>query len=207
MSRIVDVYFSLISPWAHLGHEPYLAVAAKHGVATRWKPVQLGTLFAETGGLPLGKRAIQRQRYRFVELQRWAEARGRPIHLRPAHWPFDPTLADGAVLALIAAGADPAGFIGAAFRAVWEGERDLGARETIAELLAAEGFDPGATLTAAETPASAATYEANRREAAAGDVFGSPAYVLDGEVFWGQDRIDMLDDALTSGRKAYSADF
>jgi 2-hydroxychromene-2-carboxylate isomerase len=205
MTRRVDVYFSLISPWAHLGHEPFLDIARRHEVEIGWKPVQLGALFAETGGLPLGKRAVQRQRYRFIELQRWAARRGRPLNLRPKHWPFDPTLADCAVLALLKDGHDPAGFIGAAFRAVWEEERDLADRATIAELLAAQGFDAEKTLAAAQTPEIATLYEANRADAYAADVFGSPAYVLDGEVFWGQDRLGFLDEALASGRQPYRA--
>lgn len=207
MSRTIDVYFSIVSPWAHLGHQPFLDLVARHGLAVAWKPVQLGTLFAETGGLPLGQRAVQRQRYRFIELQRWAARRGRPVVLRPAHWPFDPTLADGCVLALIAAGKDPAGFIGAAMRGVWEEERDLADRTTLAEILTAAGHDAAATLAGAETPSAAATYEANRAEAAEANVFGSPGYVLDGEPFWGQDRLDMLDEMLTSGRPPFKPGF
>ncbi|GLK81727.1 2-hydroxychromene-2-carboxylate isomerase [Methylopila turkensis] len=207
MPRRVDVYFSLLSPWAHLGHAPFTELVAKHGLEVAWKPVQLGALFAETGGLPLGKRAVQRQRYRFVELQRWAAKRGRPLVLRPKHWPFEPDLADGCVLSLLEQGEDPAGFIGAALRAVWEEERDLTDRATLAELLAAAGHDAARTLAGAETPSTAAAYEANRAAAASGSVFGSPAYVLDGEVFWGQDRLDLLDEALETGRPPYTADF
>lgn len=207
MSRTVTVYFSMISPWAHLGHAAMMELVARYGLAVVWKPVQLGALFAETGGLPLGKRALQRRRYRMVELQRWAAKRGRPIRFEPAHWPFDPTLADGAVLALLAAGEDPAEFIGAGFRAVWEEDRDLGDLATLADILRACGFEPDAVLASAGTPAVAATYEANRADAVDADVFGSPAYVLDGEVFWGQDRLDMLDDALTSDRAPFSPGF
>lgn len=207
MSRTVDVYFSMVSPWAYLGHAPFMEIAAKHGLIVNWKPVQLGALFAETGGLPLGKRAVQRQRYRMVELQRWAAKRGRPIRFKPAHWPFDPTLADAAVVALVAAGEDPAAFIAAGMRATWEDDRDMADRATLAERLTASGFDAAAILVAAESPAVAAAGEANRAEAFAADVFGSPGYVLDGEVFWGQDRLDMLDDALTSGRPPFAPGF
>ncbi len=66
---------------------------------------------------------------------------------------------------------------------------------------------PGAELVArAESDAVGAVYDQNRQDAIAAGVFGSPAWVLDGEVFWGQDRIELLDDALTSGRKPYTAD-
>ncbi|GBD49160.1 2-hydroxychromene-2-carboxylate isomerase [Methylopila sp. Yamaguchi] len=207
MSRILEVYLSVLSPWAHLGHAPFLELAARHGLAPVWRPVHLPGLFSETGGLPLAQRAIQRQRYRFVELQRWAEARGRPIHLRPKHWPFDATLADAAALALIARGEDPAPYLGAAMRGVWEEERDLASRDTIADVLAEQGFDADAVMAEAARPETAAAYALNRAKATDAGVFGSPAYVLDGEVFWGQDRLEMLDQALASGRAPYTPDF
>lgn len=203
MSRRVDVYFSLLSPWAHLGHAPLLELAERHAVEIGWRPMPLMSLFADTGGVPLAKRSVQRRRYRDLELLRWADKRGRPLKLRPAHWPFDPSLADRAVIALVAAGKDPAGYVGAGFRAAWEEDRDMAERATIAELLTAEGFDADATLAAAEEPSADETYQANHAAAMEADVFGSPAYVLDGEVFWGQDRLDLLDDALASGRAPY----
>jgi 2-hydroxychromene-2-carboxylate isomerase len=203
MSRRVDVYFSLLSPWAHLGHEPFLEVARRHGVEIGWRPMPLMSVFADTGGVPLLKRALPRRTYRDLELLRWADRRKRPLKLRPAHWPFDPGLADRAIIALVDAGKDPAGYVGAGFRAAWEEDRDMANRATIAELLSAQGFDAEATLAAAEREEAEKVYAANHQAAVEVGVFGSPAYVLDGEVFWGQDRIDLLDEALASGRPAY----
>lgn len=203
MSRTIDVFFSVMSPWAHLGHAPFLDIAGRHGVRPVWRPLPLGPLFAETGGLPLAKRSIQRRRYRDVELQRWAEKRGRPLNLRPAHWPFDPSFADRCVIALGLAGADATAFAGAVMRGVWEEERDLGDRGTISKLLSEAGFGADDVLAAADGDDAKAAYEANRQEGQEIGVFGSPTYVLDGETFWGQDRLDMVDDALTSGRAAY----
>ncbi|MDR4308656.1 2-hydroxychromene-2-carboxylate isomerase [Chelatococcus sambhunathii] len=203
MPSHVDVYFSLISPWAYLGHDPLMALAAKHQFEIGWKPVTLPALFGETGGLPLAKRAIQRRRYRDVELMRWADRRGKPLRIRPKFWPFDAALADCVVIALLAAGKNPAGFIGAGFRAAWAEDRDMAARETLAELIEAQGFDPEATLEAARSDAIRQAYAANGEAAIRADVFGSPSYVLDGEVFWGQDRLDLLDHMLTSGRPPF----
>ena len=203
MPARVDVYFSLVSPWAYLGHAPLMGLQSKHQFEIGWRPVTLPTLFGETGGLPLAKRAIQRRRYRDVELQRWADRRETALKLRPQHWPFDPTLADCAVIALLSAGKNPAGYIGTAFRAAWAEDRDLGARETIAQLIEAQGFDAQAILTAAASDQIRQAYAANGQLAVEADVFGSPSYVLDGEVFWGQDRLDLLDAMLTSGRPPF----
>lgn len=203
MSRRVDVYFTTMSPWAHLGHGPFLELVAKHGLDVGWKPLALGSLFADTGGLPLPKRSIQRRRYRDVELLRWADRRKRPFNIRPKFWPFDPSLADRCVIALAEDGKDPAGYAGSALRGTWEEERDLADRATIAEILANEGFDPDAVIARAEQAGPGETYAGNQREAGEIGVFGSPAYVLDGEVFWGQDRLELLDEMLASGRPPY----
>ncbi|WP_022722009.1 2-hydroxychromene-2-carboxylate isomerase [Rhodopseudomonas sp. B29] len=205
MSRSVDYYFSLQSPWAYIGHGPFRAVADRYGLTVVYKPVLLTGLFAETGGLPLAKRHPARQRYRLVELQRWRDKRGLDFKLWPKHWPFDARLADGMVLAIIEAGLDPEAYLQKAYPAVWERELDL-ADSAVLSALADEAGLPGAQLVArAASSEIAAAYEQNRHDAMTADVFGSPAYVLDGEVFWGQDRIELMDDALKSGRGPYRA--
>jgi 2-hydroxychromene-2-carboxylate isomerase len=203
MTRRVDVYFSLLSPWAHLGHAPLLEIAKRRGAEIGWRPMPLLKLFADTGGVPLAQRPAPRRRYRDLELLRWADRRGRPLKLRPAFWPFDPSLADRAAIALIQAEADPALYLQAGFRAAWEEDRDLADRAVVAAVLDAQGFDAEATLAAAESPAAHDAYAANHAAALEAGAFGSPAYVLDGELFWGQDRLDMIDEALASGRAPY----
>lgn len=206
MARQIDYYFSLVSPWAYIGHDLFMNTVRKHGVSVNYKPVTLGELFAETGGLPLGKRHPVRQRYRMLELQRWREKRGLNFHLKPEHWPYNGRIADGVVLAALANGQDPEPFMRLAYAASWEKQLNVGDAAVVAQLANESGL-PGAKLV--EQSASDAIgklYEKNREDAIAADVFGSPAYVLDGEVFWGQDRIELLADALASARKAYRYD-
>jgi 2-hydroxychromene-2-carboxylate isomerase len=100
MSRAIDYYFSLVSPWAYIGHAPFMEMARRHGLAVNYKPVFLGRVFAETGGLPLAQRHPARQRYRLVELQRWRDRRGLSFNIQPKFWPFDVTLADRFVVAI-----------------------------------------------------------------------------------------------------------
>lgn len=203
MPRSVDYYFSLQSPWAYIGHALFQDLAKAHGLRVRYKPVTLVDLFAETGGLPLAKRHPVRQRYRIVELQRWREKRGLDFHLQPKHWPFNARLADGVAIAAAKAGHDPEPYLRKAFAAVWEQQLDLTDTATLVRLADEAGL-PGEQLMArAGSDEIAAAYEQNRQDALAADAFGSPAYVLDGEVFWGQDRIELLGDALKSGRKPY----
>jgi 2-hydroxychromene-2-carboxylate isomerase len=203
MPRQVDYYFSLQSPWAYIGHGLFREVAATYGVKVNHKPVLLLDLFSETGGLPLAKRHPVRQRYRMLELQRWREKRGLNFHLRPAHVPFSSRLADGVVLAALEAGHDPEAFLRRAFPAVWEDQLDLADADVLVRLADAAGLPGKALVERSASDDISATYEKNRQDALAVDVFGSPAYVLDGEAFWGQDRIELLADALKSGRAPY----
>jgi 2-hydroxychromene-2-carboxylate isomerase len=203
MPRQIDYYFSLQSPWAYIGHKLFREVTHTHDVKVNHKPVVLVDLFSKTGGLPLMKRHPVRQRYRMVELQRWRDKRGLNFHLQPANWPFNARLADGLVIAAVEAGKDPDPFLRRAFAAVWEGQLNLADPATLAKMADDSGLAGKQLVERSAAEEISAAYEQNRQDALAADVFGSPVYVLDGEVFWGQDRIELLADALKSGRAPY----
>jgi 2-hydroxychromene-2-carboxylate isomerase len=205
MPRQIDYYFSLQSPWAYIGHKLFMEVTGAHGLEVNYKPVLLGDLFSETGGLPLAKRHPARQRYRMVELQRWRDKRGLKFHLQPANWPFNGRLADGLVVAAVEAGKNPDAFLRRAFAGVWEDQLNLADAATLTKMADDCGLSGKELVERSGSEAITAAYEQNRQDAIAADVFGSPAYVLEGEVFWGQDRIELLADALKSGRSPYSS--
>ncbi|KRR05340.1 disulfide bond formation protein DsbA [Bradyrhizobium jicamae] len=205
MSRQVDYYFSIQSPWAYIGHQAFRDLVSTYDLKVNHKPVVLVDLFSETGGLPLMKRHPVRQRYRMVELQRWRDKRGLKFNLQPAHWPFNARLADGVVIAALEGGLDPDRYLRRAFAGVWQDQLNLADPATIAKLADESGLPGKQLVERSGADDITAAYEQNRQEALAADVFGSPVYVLDGEVFWGQDRIELLDDALKSGRAAYSS--
>jgi 2-hydroxychromene-2-carboxylate isomerase len=203
MPRQIDYYFSISSPWAYIGHKLFREVVATHGLEVNHKPVVLVDLFSETGGLPLVKRHPVRQRYRMLELQRWRDKRGLNFHFQPKHVPLNARLADGLVIAAIEAGHDPDPLLRRAFAGVWEDELNLADAATLVRLADTSGLPGQALVERSATEEISQKYEQNRQDALSVDVFGSPAYVLDGEVFWGQDRIELLADALKSGRKPY----
>jgi 2-hydroxychromene-2-carboxylate isomerase len=203
MPRSIDYYFSFQSPWAYIGHKLFRDVVSTYNLTVNHKPVILLDLFSETGGLPLMKRHPVRQRYRLVELQRWRDKRGLNFHLQPAHWPFNARLADGLVIAAVEAGHDPDAFLRRAYAGVWEDQVNLADAGVVSQLADAAGLPGKQLVERAASDAIGAVYEQNRQDALSADVFGSPAYVLDGEVFWGQDRIELLADALKSGRAPY----
>jgi len=206
MQPHIDYYFSFQSPWAYIGHAAFEDVARTYRCMVNYKPVLLVDLFADTGGLPLAKRHPARQRYRLLELQRWREKRALSFNLHPQYWPFDPKLADGIAVAAVRSKLNPEPFMRLGFRSIWEDERNLGDQSTLIELADASGLPGKTLLEKAATPDVAQAYEQNRQDAIAAGVFGSPGFVLNGEAFWGQDRIDMLADALRSGRAPYRSD-
>jgi 2-hydroxychromene-2-carboxylate isomerase len=205
MPRTIDYLFSLMSPWAYIGFDHFHEIARKHDVRIRYRPALLGEIFAETGGLPLARRHPARQAYRLVELQRWRAARGLPLALKPRFWPFEGALADQVAVAILEEGYVPEAYLRAAHRAIWAEERNLADENELARLLAAADL-PADLLVRARSPKITDLYAANRDWAIAAGVFGAPSYVLDGEVFWGQDRLELLDAALASGRPAYRPD-
>jgi 2-hydroxychromene-2-carboxylate isomerase len=199
LSISIDYYFTPQSPWTYLGHPRFVRMAEAAGAAVRVLPVDFGKVFPVSGGLPLGQRAPQRQAYRLVELQRFSDHLQMPLNRQPKFFPVggDPAARlimavdqhDGSAAALALAGA--------IFRAVWAEERDIASEKVLAEILQAGGGDP-ARLAQSKTAEVQQRYEANTQQAIAAGVFGAPSYVVDGEIFWGQDRLDYLERKLAT---------
>ena len=200
----IDYFYTHVSPFSYLGHRAFLDLAKSHGAKVRFRPVMLPKIFAHSGALPVPERPKARQAYRLVELQRWRDKRGLPLNLKPKHFPANPGLADRAAIALVAAGKDAGDFAGAMLAACWAEEKDIADPAVVTEKLTASGHDAEAILKAAEGEEAKATYEKNTADAIALDAIGAPNYVLNGEVFWGQDRLELLGDALAAGRPAYT---
>jgi len=197
MSRLIDYYFAAQSPWAYLGHDRFVAMARARGATVRVRPADYGAIFAASGGLPLGKRAPQRQAYRLVELRRFSEALGVPINIQPRFFPVAGDPASRLIIAVEAeAGGDAAlALCGAVFLACWQHERDIASADLLAELLARLGL-PARCLEQSHAPEVQACYERYTRQAIDAGVFGAPSYVIDGEIFWGQDRLDFVERKL-----------
>lgn len=205
MTRQIDYFFTCISPFSYFGHRAFHEVADRHGARINYRPVRLGDVFASSGALPLAQRTPARQRYRFIELQRIAAMRGLPVNLKPAFFPADPSLGDATVAALVLKGEDPFVYLDALYRTVWVDEANIADEAVIASRLAACGFDAGEILAEAKSEAMGEQVRRNSEDAVAAGAMGSPTYVLNGEPFWGQDRIDYLDQALASGRRPFTA--
>jgi 2-hydroxychromene-2-carboxylate isomerase len=197
MASPVDYYFAPQSPWTYLGHQRLQDIARRAGAPIRVLPVDLGKIFPRTGGLPLPQRAPQRQAYRLVELKRFADWLGLPLNLHPAYFPVPGDAAARLILAVAdRQGSDAAmRLTGAVLKAVWAEQRNINDPATLAQLLAECGLPAGA-LDEAQADAVQRRYEAATQQAFDAGVFGAPSYVVDGEIFWGQDRLDFLERRL-----------
>jgi len=129
------------------------------------------------------------------ELARISKRWSLPINLAPAHFPTNPAPASFAIIAAQAAGGGYlAGLVHGILRACWAEEKDVADETIVRELLAANGFDP--ELASSGMLSGAETFQRNTDEALKRGVFGSPSYLVNDQVFFGQDRIDYLDDYL-----------
>ncbi len=198
MTKIVDYYFTLTSPWTFLGSQRLVEMARRHGAEIRVKPVDYGVIFPQTGGLPLPKRAPARQAYRLMELKRWRAQLGVELNLHPKFFPASPDAAARFVVAVDRAGGDSLGLAHAILAAIWTQEKDIADLPTLAEIADAAGHDGAALLAASQESEVQAACEALTQEALERGVFGAPTYVYKDELFWGQDRLDFLDRALAN---------
>jgi len=197
MGKVCEYYFAPQSPWAYLGHAKLAELAARYDARIELKPVDLARIFSVSGGLPLAKRPPQRQAYRLVELKRWRLHRGLPLNLQPR---FAPTSGDAAARLIIATklahGTEAAmALTGAIMQAFWAEEKNIAEAATLMALADSAGHDGQALWKSSETAAVQNEYERFTQDALAASVFGSPWYIVDGESFWGQDRLDFVERA------------
>ena len=198
MTHTIDYYLVPQSPWTYLGHDRFTAIARAADARITVLPVDLGKVFAVSGGLPLGQRAPQRQAYRLVELKRFSEHHSLAMNLRPKYFPV---ASDDAARLIIAAdlhgGTEAAMAVtGALLRAVWVEERNIADEAELAALLARLEL-PARLLDDARSQAVQERYAANTQRAIDSGVFGAPSFVIDGEIFWGQDRLDFVQRRLS----------
>ncbi|MEY4693803.1 MAG: 2-hydroxychromene-2-carboxylate isomerase [Pseudomonadota bacterium] len=198
MGRTVDYYFAPQSPWAYLGHQRLAEIVQRTGAAVRVMPIDLGgKVFPISGGLPLGQRAPQRQAYRLVELQRYSQFLNVPLNVKPKYFPVG---GDDAARLIIAAdlahGAAAAmAMSGAILAACWAQERNMADDKVLADLLQEQQL-PASLLEQSHSQAVQVRYESYTQSAIDAGVFGAPSYVVNGEIFWGQDRLDFVERAL-----------
>lgn len=200
MSKQVEYFVAAHSPYAYLGHDRLVGLAAKYAVQVILKPFDLNKVFAISGGLPLAKRAPQRQAYRLKELKRWSDYLQLPMNLAPTFFPVQSEPSAKLIIATqLAHGTDAAlALTGAVMRAVWAEQRNIADADTLVAIADSFDHDGKSLLKASETGSIQAEYDRFTDEAVAANIFGAPWYVVDGEAYWGQDRLDFVERAFAA---------
>ncbi len=208
MTKTVEIFFATPSPYTYLGMPAFRTICDAHGVTPVFRPMDLvGTVFPATGGTPVPERHPARLAYRMIELERWRDHLGMPMNLKPKFFPVSPALSSKMIVAARdgLGGADKlvtakVGDLAYGFlRAVWAEERDIANPDTCKAIADAEDLDGASLVKAADSEDAAKAFAADTRKAIDNQVFGAPWFIYNGEHFWGQDRLDFLEDAFEAG--------
>ncbi|MGK0272494.1 MAG: 2-hydroxychromene-2-carboxylate isomerase [Cocleimonas sp.] len=198
MSKTINYYHFLISPFSYLAIERFNAIATKHDLTVNYLPISVMDVFAELSVLPPGKRHPSLQRMRTDELKRWSSFLELPMNLAPAHFPVDQTLAAQMIFAAGGANGNPdAGKLSdALLKAVWEEEKNISDEATLVAIADSVDLVGSDLLENAKDSQWNEAYTSATKNALEMGVVGSPTYQVEDELYWGQDRLDFLERSL-----------
>ena len=196
----VDCYYTLSSPWAYFAGPRLADIARRHNAKIVLKPYDFQQVVPKTGGIPLLTRPEPRQRYHALELDRWRRYLNMPLNLKPRFYPPADNKTPGhTVIAAQQMGTDAMRLSHAILRAIWAEERNVALPQTRHQIAVENGLDGTALIALERSESVVSEYRRNTQEVEQLGIFGSPTYVLNGELFWGQDRLDFLDRAPSHG--------
>ncbi|WP_431285216.1 2-hydroxychromene-2-carboxylate isomerase [Humitalea sp. 24SJ18S-53] len=195
--KLLQIFYGISSPWAYFGAERAYGLAKKHGARLELRPIRV---IEANGGIPLRTREQPRQDYHALELDRWRKFLNMPLQLVPRFYPCRTIeIAAKSVIAVQRAGLDAPAFSFAVQRALWAEDRDIADVPTLHAIARATVGEAGVPLIVEEHPPEiTAEWRGNLAEAERIGIFGTPNYVVNGEIFWGQDRLDFVDRALAA---------
>lgn len=195
MKKTVIYFHSLSSPWAYLGWPKFRALIQKHDLDVVVRPTRIVPV---NGGIPLRSRPDARQRYHEVELDRWRKRLNMPLVQRPKYYPTNNEYCARMVIAADQLGWDALALSHALLHALWSEEKDVKVASVRVATANALGMDGAQLLAMQDTPNIMAAWKASEQEAAKYGVFGTPTWVYNNTLYWGQDRLDFLDEALSA---------
>ncbi|MGU3575591.1 2-hydroxychromene-2-carboxylate isomerase [Brucellaceae bacterium C25G] len=200
----LEIFYGISSPWAYFGAPRAVEIAKAHVAELVLRPIRI---IEANGGIPLRTRPDARQLYHAVELERWRLHLDMPLNLKPKFYPCATIeKAAQAVIAVQKAGLDAARFSFAVQRALWAEERDIADVETLRAIANESIGSHGAALVRDPQPGDiVAEWNENLAEAERLGIFGTPTYVVDGELFWGQDRLEFVNRALAALKQKHTA--
>lgn len=194
----IEYFYSAHSAFAYLGSRRFMEIAKAAGRTIVHKPYDLTAGIAGVGSVPTRERPQNHRAYYFRrQIDRWAEHRNAPVmDGYPQHHWNDTALANGMLIAATLQGADTDALAHGMLEGHWLRDADLADAATLEAIAQEVGVDPAPLLDAAKSPEVTAIYAANTAEAIERTVFGSPTYFVDGDMFYGQDYLEMVERAL-----------
>jgi 2-hydroxychromene-2-carboxylate isomerase len=193
---VIEYFYSAHSAYAYLGAAELMRIAERTGRTIEHRPMDVNLVMESTGLASFREMPPVRKQYFFNrEIARWSEIRGAPVGGRPTHHDNPLDLSNGMLIAALMRGHNIDRLHHDVLEAHWRYDADLADRETLAKIAESAGFDPDPLLDAALSPDVVAQYKANNDEAVVRWVMGSPTYFVDGDMFYGQDRLDQVERA------------
>ena len=195
----IEYYYSVASPYAYLGISKFKELVKKYSLQVEEKPFDLvGKVFPETGGTPVPKRHPARQKYRLIEIERWGKKLNVNINKQPKYFPpADPHKAALFTIASIKKGIH-LDFGHEVLSNLWSEEQDIAQNSVLEKICNKFNLNFNEMGTFANSEEIKNQYLSNSNEAISKNVFGAPFFILENELFWGQDRLDFLEDKIKS---------
>jgi 2-hydroxychromene-2-carboxylate isomerase len=191
----IECYFSVMSPYSYLAMGRLAQIAAQRGAVIQYLPLHFASLAARMGGVVMTEASGPRKIWFAQDLARQAAKLALPLTPKPAFWPANSAPASYAIISAQRAGeGDLHGLVQGFCRAVWAEDRNIADDDVVRNVMAAHGFDPAIADRGMFTAAQ--VYEDNLEQAAVKGVFGVPFMIVGADRFWGQDRLDDLDQHL-----------
>jgi 2-hydroxychromene-2-carboxylate isomerase len=196
MAKTVEFYFDIGSSYSYIAYKALPAIAAAHGAQIVWRPMLLGGVFKATGNHSPAE-IPAKSKWLDQDLRRWAARYGAAFERNP-HFPINTmTLMRGAV-GMQMHGPDFPKYLETMFHAMWAEPHNLGDPQILAAVLRRAGFDDHAFQSLVSDPAVKEQLKKDTEEAVARGVFGAPTFFVGDEMFWGQDRLDFVAEALAN---------
>jgi 2-hydroxychromene-2-carboxylate isomerase len=195
MKKQVFYFHSLSSPWAYMGWPKFRSLIEKHDLDVVVRPTRI---VPPNGGIPLRTRPAARQAYHEVELDRWRKRLDMPLVLRPKHYPTNNEFSARMVIAADRLGWNALALSHALLHALWSEQKDVQDADVRVAVADSLGMDGRRLLAMQDTPEIMAAWKASEQEAAERGVFGTPTWIYRDVLYWGQDRLDFLDEALSA---------
>ena len=196
MTNIIDYYFATPSPWAYLATPRVIELKNKYDLKINCKPSDLMEIFAVHGVAAVKDRPKPVQLNRLTELKRWSKFLNMPMTIQPKFFPVDPSLSHRTIILAQKNNINVENLIFSFQKAVWADEKDISDANTIIEICKSNDFNSSSIIEDANSEEIISEYKKNTEEALSRNVWGSPTFIYNDELFWGQDRIEFLERAI-----------